>query len=213
MGGFFVDTAHGEPETGNGDGFLLPFLEGGNDHSSVMGIGLVVLVIILSTVLGMSAWEQKKRRQGLSGRRSIDHLFLKIRFEEILKGSLSVYTQVNKVASENSKNLVVPKNIGTKSASRCSYKEHCGGGYLRSLGVGLASFICDYPYPKTTLINLDLSSLPKFPLIDLKVKSEVIGCKSLGGTPQCYLINLKFDPNQHSDDIKKYLDYLTKNHT
>jgi hypothetical protein len=146
-----------------------------------MAVGLIVLLLVILGSLSSSSSTSKKALQALASGPSAQNLFLGIKYQSLAK---------NAQAQENSEGDIA---------------------YLRSLGVTSASFVCSEHLTKDSKVSLALGSLPGFPDTSLTVEGHVIRCKSLGGVPESFMVQIRFG---HVTDktrlpLLNYLSMLT----
>ena len=85
-------------------------------------------------------------------------------------------------------------------------------GYFRSLDLREATFVSNRDHPRGEDLRFNLVSLPGFPSASAGVLGQVVTCRSLGGSPESYLVAVRFQDvsDQTKDSLGKYIRELTK---
>ena len=156
----------------------------GGVFTFVLGIGLVILLLVILGAISGSSSNKRSALHALANGPSAQNLFLGIKY------------------------AALPKVATTEQADAAPMLEV---GYLRSLGVSSASFVSSEAIQRDGRVRLYLGTLPGFPNSNIAVEGNVIRCKYLGGSPESFLIQIRFNHmnDQSREPLISYLATLT----
>ncbi len=88
-------------------------------------------------------------------------------------------------------------------------------GYFRSLDLREASFVSNRYYTRGQSLDFNLRSLPGFEGAASRVGGLVTSCRSIGGSPESYLVHVRFEAlsDLTKTSLTEYLSSLTRRST
>lgn len=103
------------------------------------------------------------------------------------------------------------RQLFLKTGLRQGGKQHTG--YIRTLDRSSAFIVTSFAPVRGSVLEVDLGSLPKYPVPDSVVIGRARQIKALGGQPLNFMVHVKFDKTsaeQSRESLDAYLKQLIK---